>query len=486
MLQTLQDLQFKYRIYNPELEPEHDSEGFCNCPVHNFQGLKMQRVGVQHLWSKAVMYPGEHSYAAVGQALPSFHASPYVQRCGTPFDPVAKNYFRLDDRHVLRISKPSPKNHETWTTATIALSNRLNREAQESVDANEPKECIWTAGRPDAEAGPSRASTQNTPNGKSAMADMEKDMHNMGLSTKAAESKKGLHGANPATKDGAASWDGCSDGKSIPNLILPPEPTPAKDSKFSSFRRTFGIRSSSEKAAESMAALRAEILSEEAGRWAGAGTLQIVAAYQEKIGLARQIADLRMHKPIQYLHLLRGGYFEPIPVDWANHPSNPLKFIVDAREGWRGITPAWRGYEDLAEERLYWVLNHRDGGAKSGSRCMKPDVIAEMRMARARMSAAVEPPPMYYSPDDLCQTQHTAKSEMAHGYSKQVMPGPLHLADRPELPTDDTMILLDVSGSMDFEPVRPVYDRYLVTSYAYTNQPKNKGVIACPDGTGVV
>jgi hypothetical protein len=192
-----------------------------------------------------------------------------------------------------------------------------------------------------------------------------------------------------------------------------------------------------------------------------------VAAYQEKVGMTKKIADLRLRRPIQYLHLLRAGYFEPIPVAWAGQASNPLKFSIEAASGWRGITPMWRGYEDTAEERLYWVLNHREGSV--GMR-MKPDFISEMDMARARMASAVEPPPEYFSPNDTCHLQHTSP-----GYSKQVMPSPFRAYDRPEVPTDDTMILLDVSGSMDFEPVRPNYNQYLITGYSRSTQPKNKG-----------
>lgn len=91
-------------------------------------------------------------------------------------------------------------------------------------------------------------------------------------------------------------------------------------------------------------------------------------------------------------------------------------------------------------------------------------------MARARMAMAVEPPPAYFSPDDTCHLQNTSA-----GYSKQVMPAPFKPFDQPEKSTDDTMILLDVSGSMDFEPVRPLYDQYLITDYVKSTQPKNKG-----------
>jgi hypothetical protein len=96
--------------------------------------------------------------------------------------------------------------------------------------------------------------------------------------------------------------------------------------------------------------------------------------------------------------------------------------------------------------------------------------FSQMNMARARMATAVEPPPAYFSPNDTCHVQHTSA-----GYSKQVMPSPFKPFDKPEKPTDDTMILLDVSGSMDFDPVRPLYDQYLITDYIRSTQPKNKG-----------
>jgi len=35
---------------------------------------------------------------------------------------------------------------------------------------------------------------------------------------------------------------------------------------------------------------------------------------------------------------------------------------------------------------------------------------------------------------------------------------------------------LDVSGSMDFDPIRPNYDQYMITGYSKSTQPKNKDV----------
>jgi hypothetical protein len=102
---------------------------------------------------------------------------------------------------------------------------------------------------------------------------------------------------------------------------------------------------------------------------------------------------------------------------------------------------------------------------------MKPDQISEMTMARQRMAQAVDPPPAYFAADDQCHVQ-----DASAGYSKQVMPSPFRPTDRPETPTDDTMILLDVSGSMNFRPQRPVYNEYLITHFESSPQPKNKDV----------
>lgn len=311
--------------------------------------------------------------------------------------------------------RPIPAAHAQWISKTIALNNKLNHEAQVKVDAQEPRHSIWNEDW------------------------FSTSMENMSMDYKKRESH-----------------------------LQPPSGSKEKPaSRFSSLKKVMNIRSSEEKDFEKANALRDAILAEEQGRWPDEQWRQIVTAYQYKVGMTGKIADLRARCPIQYLHLLRAGYLEPIPVAWANQASNPLKFSIEAASGWRGITPAWRGYEDLAEERLYWVLNHREGGA--GIR-MKPDFISEMNMAQVRMASAIEPPPLYYSADDTCQLQYSSA-----GYSKQVIPAPFSPHDRPETPTDDTMILLDVSGSMNMQPFRPVYDQYLVTSWATSIQPRNKG-----------
>ena len=60
MQNLLQTLQYKYRIYNSELEPEHESDYPCGCPIHQYQRAKWARSAVQDMWSEAVIYPGAY------------------------------------------------------------------------------------------------------------------------------------------------------------------------------------------------------------------------------------------------------------------------------------------------------------------------------------------------------------------------------------------------------------------------------------------
>lgn len=349
--------------------------------------------------------------------------------------------------------RPLPGYHAQSIRQTIALNNSLNVEAQASIDAREPNINIWDDGAPDSLMSQLSIGTANDVRRPIKTSDVpDKKLQIKGSDEKAADGTR-LSVASSTTNGNAEK--------------------PAKASRLSSFRKSIGIKSSEERAigkTVKMVAngrdLRNSILTEEQGRWPDDQWRYLVTIYQEKVGMAKKIADLRVRHPIQYLHLLRAGYFEPIPVAWANQASNPLKFSIEAAAGWRGVTPAWRGFEDTAEERLYWVLNHREG---DGGTRLKPDFISAMEMARARMARAVEPPPQYYSATDTCNIQNGAV-----GYSKQVMPAPFVAYDQPESPTDDTMILLDVSGSMDFDPLRPNYDQYLITGYSRSTQPKNK------------
>lgn len=410
MQNLLQNLQQVCHIFNPEIEPEHETAYNCNCPIHQYMGRKMGRLDIQNLWSKAVMYPGEKAYDNCFQ-MHLVTNNPYANKVISPYG--------LNTISVFGMQRPDPHYHARSVHQTIELNAALNAKAQAAVDALEPPFNIW-----------------------------DDDLFESLMSD--------TMSADPATDDLSSH---------------------AKASKLAGLKKALSIKSAKEKAVErrkNAMELRDKILNEERGRWPDQDSRQVVATYQDKVGMTAKISDLRTNQPIQYLHLLRAGYFEPIPVAWAKLSSNPLKFTIDAAAGWRGITPAWRGYEDTSEERLYWVLNHRAGAAGS---ILKPDILSALNMARARMASAVEPPPAYYSPEDTCHLQHTSK-----GYSRQVMPPPFRALDEPEASTDDTMILLDVSGSMDFEPMRPNYDQYLITGYSKSTQPKNKGEIKTAPG----
>jgi hypothetical protein len=345
------------------------------------------------------------------------------------------------------MQRPIPSYYTRSVQQTIQLNATLNAEAQNAINALEPPFNIW-----DIDNSESSMSSNNLAPASSAQDDDKRRPFEKGNSEKRQSLSVPTQNVLSKTNTGESS----------------------KSSKLSNFKKILSIKSPEEKAMIKREkdqnrgrGIRNDILKEEHGRWPDVEWRQIVDRYQEKVGMTRKIAGLRSHQPIQYLHLLRAGYFEPIPVAWADQASNPLKFSIESASGWRGITPTWRGYEDTAEERLYWVLNHREGSL--GAR-LKPDFISAMNMARARMASAVEPPPIYFSDTDTCHIQHTST-----GYSKQVMPAPFHAVDAPYASTDDTMILLDVSGSMDFDPLRPVYDQYLITGYANSTQPKNKG-----------
>ena len=373
-----------------------------------------------------------------------FSGNPYQFRLVTPWSPFSGSYGP---------KVASAKMHYSWTKQTITLNNTLNQEAQAAIDSREPKVNIW-----------------DDETLHSATAGLNLDDKKEALQEKPTSEKGGMKGEKGEKGEKQDSSSTTPSGSST-NLTLNGS---SKSGKFSKLRKSLGIKSTeerqvrkTEKAFGQGQEIRKLILTEEAGRWPDEQWREIVHAYQEKTGMVFKIAELRARQPIQYLHLLRAGYFEPIPVAWAQQASNPLKFTIESIAGWRGITPAWRGYEDTAEERLYWVLNHREG--TQGTR-LKPDFISALDLARQRMDSAVPPPPEYFDTADVCHVQHTTD-----GYSKQVMPAPFHAYDRPKAPTDDTMILLDVSGSMDFDPVRPNYDRYLITGYGKSTQPKNKG-----------
>ncbi|TQW11586.1 WD40 repeat 2 [Cordyceps javanica] len=439
MQNMLQNVQFRFKLYNPDLEPEHELDAYCGCLVHQYKRKKWERRKVQTIWSKAVMYPGEKAYDNLYTTqLNLFTNNPYRFTVGSPYFGYGRDY-----TYSQTWDPPRPRAHlyTEYVRKTIELNAVLNVKAQFEIDAKEPSVSIWEVD------------------------DLAKVAAELCLENKGREDRAtdGSHMSTERVLDGAMHQ-------------RPPNAGSSSASRRSSwFKKMVSRKSLEEKEAERLeklsaryGTLRNSILQEEHARWPSQKWRQLVTEYQGKVGMTRKIAELREKFPIQYLHLLCAGYFEPIPVAWADQASNPLKFRIEGIEGWRGITPTWRGYEDTAEERLYWVLNHREGMA--GQR-LKPDMISALNMARQRMASAVEPPPQYFSATDTCHIQHTSE-----GYSKQVMAPPFQAFDAPETVADDTMILLDVSASMDFDPMRPNYNEYLITGYTRSTQPKNRDV----------
>lgn len=407
MQHLLQNVQLFLHIYNPEIEPERECGYPCSCIMHKYIQRKMERLEIQEIWSKAVMYPGEKHYHDCTQVR-LFNNNPYRGAVASPYGFSGSTFYG--------VQRPDPQYHAKFLQQMITLNDSLNTKAQAAVDAIEPSFNIWEVDQ------------------------LQSSMSNIGI------------------------------GSSINRIVT------GEKSKRASLKKALSIRSSEEKVASKTSKIFSEaralvdsILKEENGRWPEPEDRQIVAAYQEQVGMTQKVAELRTRNPVQYLHLLKAGYFEPIPIAWVQKGSNPLKFTIDASVGWRGITPAWRGYKDTAEERLYWVLNHRMDNTATRS---KPDIMSALNSAHARMEQAVEPPAIYHAQDDACHLQQTCK-----GYSKQVMPPPFRLVDAPQQPTDDTVILLDVSGSMDSQPRRPEYNQFLIMKHKMSHQPKNKGTL---------
>ncbi|KAJ5095074.1 hypothetical protein N7532_007365 [Penicillium argentinense] len=402
LLQTAQRL---CRIYNPEIEPEHETTMLCDCAVHKYWEKKVDRLEIQDMWSKAVIYPGEKPYHDCTR-LRFKNTNPYSFKITSPFNLVC---FPLTG-----MAKPDPHYHLQFIQETLSMDSTLNRDSEAAIQAQEPAFNIWE------------------------LEQLESLVSNMSVNR--------WSSSNSDTID--------------------------KSSKRTGFRKAFSIKSSDERTAGKIQKkfsvtfeLRNEILAEEQGRWQSSNDIQIVKTYQENLGIAQTVAELRAHKPRHYLHLLRAGYFEPIITSSQGQIPNLLRFSIDAAAGWRGFTTEWRGYKDIAEERLYWILSHRP----TDKEVSKPDLVSELDTARARMATARPPIDAYDSPDDICDI-----SSGSQRYSSQV-PTPPPKWKTPISRDDETMVLLDTTSSMDNYPMRPEYRHYLITSHTRVKQPKSKG-----------
>lgn len=130
----LQNVQQVSRIYNPEIEPEHDTDYYCNCHIHRYIGRKMSRLNVLEMWSRAVMYPGEKFYHDCYQ-VSWFTNNPYATAVVSPYG--------FNGATLYGSQRPDPKYHAVSIRQTISLNESLNAKAQAAVQAQEPPFNIW-------------------------------------------------------------------------------------------------------------------------------------------------------------------------------------------------------------------------------------------------------------------------------------------------------------------------------------------------------
>lgn len=165
---------------------------------------------------------------------------------------------------------------------------------------------------------------------------------------------------------------------------------------------------------------------------------------------------LRAQHPRRFKRALQNGYMEPIPTAWVRDRRLAYPY------------PEFSTYENAAEERLYYLLN--EGIMPDGSKHapMRPlniqrDMYTIIRRGNERNARQVQIAPriiqQYRSPGDVFLSDRQIHS---HDYSAQVTNvvydarrQALHeLADGIIHGTDhlETMILLDISSSMTWNP----------------------------------
>ncbi|KAF7982305.1 hypothetical protein HWV62_28984 [Athelia sp. TMB] len=184
---------------------------------------------------------------------------------------------------------------------------------------------------------------------------------------------------------------------------------------------------------------------EENRRWPTAQEREIAVRYQAAVGLQH----LAISRDKRYLKRLSMGYFEPIPLAWSQdmYGRNPL---VQPCAGF-GIGK----YEDGAEERLYWTLNHAVHDGKPRLKSMPRTEAQELLLAARRGRRAQTIDMSYISDGDAFQGNRRYKQK---GYTRQVPAIPVHRAVY-EMQHNvhegkvqvDTMVLLDGSSSMGWD-----------------------------------
>ena len=193
-------------------------------------------------------------------------------------------------------------------------------------------------------------------------------------------------------------------------------------------------------------------------RWGppGNSTMEMVSRYWHATRMEQHWEYLRLHHPKEFQKYLKKGYMEPIPTEWVRNQTLARMY------------PEPTYWETPAEKRLYYLLNH--GTMPDGSRHpqlyplnVNRDMRKIIRRGNERNARQVhldaQKLAAYQSSGDVFQSDKQTKS---HQYSDQVpnivyeaRTAALHeLADGILHGTDhlETMLLLDVSGSMMWNP----------------------------------
>ncbi|KAJ3113901.1 hypothetical protein HK100_001860 [Physocladia obscura] len=279
--------------------------------------------------------------------------------------------------------------------------------------------------------------------GYSLLSEPEKNYEKSGIS------KKELGFA----KTGAVSGSGIS-ASATSHFVVPIAPLPEQNlekhkSKIGKWIGSIGDHSK-------------KINDEELRRWGpiGSQTHNIVMQYWSTTRMANHWINLRQSNQTAYLRYLHDGYCEPIPTAWVYN----RKLAMLYPEYYVQST----GFESPGEERLYYVLNHlqpydsRERHVQIRPLNLSQNPYAAVARGNKRMTLARPIDPelqrLYASPHDVFLSGNVR----SHEYSRQVphktyeaRQQALHaLADGIVHGTDhlETMLLVDVSGSMMWDP----------------------------------
>ena len=190
-------------------------------------------------------------------------------------------------------------------------------------------------------------------------------------------------------------------------------------------------------------------------------TQELVMRYWISTRMQEHWEYLKVHHPWEFKRYLKKGYMEPIPTRW----------VQTQRLAWQ--YPEGSFWETPAEKRLYYCLNNGrtpDGSTHPKIRPLNINrnlnAIIRRGEERNAKQSYIDPQKlaMYQSSGDVFQTDEHVKS---HQYSDQV-PNTIYAARGAALHelangisngTDhlETMLLIDISGSMLYKPYQGVH-----------------------------